>query len=448
MHVSAFMEEDTMEGAGRRLVGVDLEPGDMVGAYVIDYLCATGGFADVYRAHGPDGDVVALKILHRHLVQRARLVARFLQEAEALARLDHPNIVTVQRLGRLADGRPYFVMEWLGERTLRDFLRQHGPLSSSEVVSLVADVAAGLGEAHGAGIVHRDLKSKNIMVPETGGWVTAKLIDFGIAKLTEPERFGLAGLISTNTVVGTPTCMAPEQILGHRADARTDIYALGVLIYELLTGDPPFCGDSRVELEEMHLNAPPPRVSAVAPVPAALDDVVAKCLEKDPDRRYASAAECLAAVRAALAGGAPALLAQVPGMALYVEARVDGVDDAPDEAFDDIDAVVEAARRCCLDAGLTIEAELAVAALGVAEETPGGRTRLLAAARELERRLRSRPGASAWVRVSLTLHAAPVAVRRRGVRREMAGGPLLRAGEWAQRGGEGLTVTPAFAQGL
>lgn len=233
--------------------------------------------------------------------------------------------------------------------------------------------------------------------------------------------------------------------------ARTPGLGIRVLLsmrmYELLTGDPPFCGDSRVELEEMHLSAPPPRVSTVAPVPAAVDDVVARCLEKDLARRYATANECLAAMRAALAGAPPPSVADVPGVALYVEAQLDGVDDAPEEAFDDIDAVVEAARTCCLAAGLTIEAELAVAALGAAEETPGGRARLLAAARELERRLRSRPGASARVKVSLTLHAAPVAVRRRGDRREMAGGPLLRAGEWARRG-EGLTVTPAFAEGL
>jgi serine/threonine-protein kinase len=446
MHVSALLD-DTVEGAGRRLAGVDLQAGEVIGGYAIDYLCATGGFADVYRATGPDGSPVALKILHRHLVARGRLVARFLHEAQALARLEHPHIVRVHDLGRLGDGRPYFVMEWLGERTLRDFVRQRGPLSSSEAVSIVADVAAGLGAAHRAGIVHRDLKSKNVMVPEAGEWVQAKLIDFGIAKLTEPERFGLAGIVSTTTVVGTPTCMAPEQILGHRADARTDIYALGILIYELLTGDPPFCGDSRVELEEMHLSAPPPRVSAVAPVPAALDDVVIRCLEKDPARRYQSADEALAAMRAALAGAAPATADDVPGLALYVEARLDGVDDAPDEAFDDIDAVVELARRCCVDAGLSIETDVAVAALGVAEDVPGGRARLLAAARALDERLRARPGASPRVRVSITLHAAPVALRRRGARRETAGGPLVRTGEWARRGGA-LVVTEEFAHGL
>jgi len=437
-------DDDTVEGAGRRLASFELRPGDTVDGYVIDYLCANGGFAAVYRAHDAGGKSAALKILHRHLVPRARLVARFLHEARALAQLHHPQIVEVLGVGQTADGRPYFAMEWLGGRTLRDLLRQRGPLTPAEALAIFGDVVSGVTAAHAAGIVHRDLKSKNIMVPPSGEWVTAKLVDFGIAKVTEPERLGIPGIMTTTTIIGTPTCMAPVQILGRRADARTDVYALGILLYELLAGEPPFCGDSRVELEEMHLHAPPPRVSIAASVPEALDEVVARCLEKDPHARYASAEDCLVAVRAALQGAAAPVVLEAPGLALYVEARVDGVDDVPDEAFDDVDLVIEEARRVCLAAGLAIEAELAVAVLGVAEEAPGGRERILSAARELVRWLATRPRPSARVRVSLTIHAAPVAIRRRAGRRELSGGPLLRAGEWAYGGG-GLAVTASFA---
>ena len=188
-------------------------------------------------------------------------------------------------------------------------------------------MGAALGAAHGAGVVHRDLKAQNVVVVSAGtGGMRVKLVDFGVAKLVAPEDAGL-GATSTGLVLGTPLTMAPEQIRGETPDARTDLYGLGVLLYQLVTGQPPFLGPTRVELEEQHLHAPVPRASDRAPVPSGLDAVVARCMEKQREARYPDVGAALKALRRAVRGEGAGTAGQTRALGLYVEARLAGAGD-------------------------------------------------------------------------------------------------------------------------
>jgi eukaryotic-like serine/threonine-protein kinase len=292
--------------AGLAAPGDDLlARGTRAGGYVIEEVVSQGGFASVYRArHAQSGRRAALKVLWRDLAAQERVVARFQHEARALLRLRHPNIVEILDSGRLDDGRPYFAMEWLGWRNLRDLIRARGPLGAAEALAVAEEIVAGLRAAHQAGIVHRDLKTQNVMVVPRGDGFGVKLVDFGIAKVLEPDKVGLEDFVTGTTILGTPFYMAPEQILGRPVDRRTDIYALGLLLYELVTGEAAFRAETRAEVERMHLEAPPPRASASAPVGAAFDAVIARCLEKAPARRYPDVDALLADLRVAVTGQA------------------------------------------------------------------------------------------------------------------------------------------------
>ncbi len=280
--------------------GAPLPPGTVAGSWRIDSLIAVGGCGTVYAAHhGVLDRPAAVKVLHAELAANPSMVERFVQEARAVNQIRHPNIVDIFDFGTLADGRPFFAMELLARDNLEDRLDSGGRMTLPEVLAIIDPICLALSAAHRAGYVHRDLKARNIgFAADASGAEHPRLLDFGIAKLLEePDGPGSTGTLR----VGTPHCMSPEQIRGERVDARTDVYALGVLLYHLVTGTYPFDSDDSVEVERLHLEAPPPLPSRLAPLPTEVDALVTHAMAKEPAVRPASAADVATALRAAIA---------------------------------------------------------------------------------------------------------------------------------------------------
>jgi serine/threonine-protein kinase len=343
-HTQVLPATPSVAGASPALRAEQLPVGHRVGRYVVQSRIDAGGGGTVYIAEALDqpGLRVAIKVLLRELAASPMALSRFQREAEVVRLINHPNIASVLDAGELPDGRPYIVMELVSTENLKDLLERRGRLSPAELMEILPPVCSALAAAHAAGVIHRDFKASNISVGTQDGRMVIKLLDFGIAKLVQPD--GTAGLTVLGTRLGTPHAMAPEQIRGEPVDERADIYALGVLVHQLLTGRYPFTAPTPHELEALHLRARPPRPSQSAPVPAALDAVVLRCLEKDPAARYGSVAEVLAALQAAAAGGtAPVDEGDGPAVALQVELREDGAAD--EEAQAEIMDEVEQALR-------------------------------------------------------------------------------------------------------
>jgi serine/threonine protein kinase/tetratricopeptide (TPR) repeat protein len=280
---------------------VDVAPGDQFGDYRIEALLGRGGMGAVYRAYDERlGRKVALKILASWLAGDSVFRRRFEDEARLAASLDEPHIVPVYEAGEL-HGQLFLAMRYVAGFDLDTFLRSHGPMEPERAVRLIEQLASALDAAHSAGLVHRDVKPANVLLA-TGsrGADHAYLGDFGLAR-TSRERT----LTRSGQIVGSLEYMAPEQIEGGELDARTDIYALGGLLYACLTSMPPFRAPSDVALLYAHLQAAPPAVSHARPdVPAAFDAVVAKAMAKDPADRYASAGEMADAARLAATAAA------------------------------------------------------------------------------------------------------------------------------------------------
>jgi beta-lactam-binding protein with PASTA domain len=273
------------------------------GRYRVESLIARGGMATVYL--GTDTRLertVALKIMHAELANDEDFVRRFVGEARSVAQLSHPNVVTVYDQG--ADGHIlYLAMEYVPGRTLRDLLSSRGRLSPHEALDVMAGVLGGLAAAHDAGIAHRDVKPENVLLNDSGA---IKVADFGLARL-------LAGVSQTKSglIIGTAAYLAPEQVAGGAADARTDVYAAGVMLFELLTGRQPHTGDTPLAVAYKHVNeVVPPPSSAVAGLPPALDALVALATSRDPELRPGDAGQLLGAVTGVRHGlppdGAPA----------------------------------------------------------------------------------------------------------------------------------------------
>jgi len=271
---------------------LNLQPGGTLGPYRIDALIGEGGMGQVYRAHDSRiGRDVAIKVLPAEYAADDERLRRFEQESRATGALNHPNILTLYDVGT-ANGQPYLVMELLDGETLRDRIGR-GALSAARACEIAAGVARGLSAAHAKGVVHRDLKPENIMITRDG---RVKVLDFGIAKLraTEVEPDGRTSAAPLQTaplvVMGTAGYMAPEQVRGLPADERADLFALGVILFELLTGRRAFDRESRIEtLNAILHDDPPPLVNPSAPVPQVVERIVQRCLEKDPDARFQSA---------------------------------------------------------------------------------------------------------------------------------------------------------------
>ena len=269
--------------------------GRQIGNYRLEAEIGHGGMGSVYRArHLLLARVAAVKILHPHLSGDASMVQRFLNEARAVNDIRHPRIVEVLDAGQLASGTPYIVMEHLAGESLAARLRETGRLPPAVAVRTARQIAGALGAAHARGIVHRDLKPENVFLCDGGGdgAPSVKVLDFGIAKLRADLAGAGAETRPTGGLLGTPQYMAPEQWrTGVVADPRLDVYALGLIVFEMLSGTPPFLGDSWVDLLHLHVSAAPPRMrERGVEVPAALEAVVRRALAKEPSERWASMA--------------------------------------------------------------------------------------------------------------------------------------------------------------
>ena len=273
------------------------------GGYVILDLVGIGGMGRVYRAEQTNlGRTVAVKIIHPHLVGEENAAARFITEARAASRLNHPNSVGVIDFGKTEDGQLYLVMEFLRGKDLARVQYEEGPLSFRRIVNLLRQVLAALSEAHHLGIIHRDLKPENIILEQvrTGGDFV-KVVDFGLAKMRiEAVQ---TNITSPGIVCGTPEYMSPEQGRGDPLDARSDLYAVGVIFYQLLTGRLPFEAESPTQVVLMHITEQPDDPRSVVPersIPSLLADVCLMALAKDPAHRFANADEFAEALGDAL----------------------------------------------------------------------------------------------------------------------------------------------------
>ncbi|HWC32037.1 MAG TPA: protein kinase, partial [Actinomycetota bacterium] len=253
------------------------------GRYQIITRVASGGMGEVYRAHDAVLDrEVAIKVLHSSLASDAGFIDRFRREARAAAMLGHPNIVAVHDWGA-TEGTYFMVMEFVRGHSLRSILARTGRLAPAQAADVTMQILSALDHAHDRGIVHRDIKPENVLVTLDG---TVKVADFGLARALAESAVTHA----PGTVTGTVQYLAPEQVQGDPADPRTDLYALGIVLFELLTGRVPFTGETSVAIAYKHLSEPVPPPSRVNPsVPASLDRVVAQATEKERDRRPSSA---------------------------------------------------------------------------------------------------------------------------------------------------------------
>jgi serine/threonine-protein kinase len=272
------------------------------GGYVILDLVGIGGMGRVYRAEQTNlGRTVAVKIIHPHLVGEENAAARFITEARAASRLNHPNSVAVIDFGKTEDGQLYLVMEFLRGKDLARVQYEEGPLSFRRIVSVLRQVLAALSEAHHLEIIHRDLKPENVILePVRTGGDFVKVVDFGLAKMREGSG---PSITSPGIVCGTPEYMSPEQGRGDPLDARSDLYAVGVIFYQLLTGRLPFEAESPTQVVLMHITEPPPDPRAAAPermIPSLLADVCLMALAKEPDHRFGNADEYAEALADAL----------------------------------------------------------------------------------------------------------------------------------------------------
>jgi serine/threonine protein kinase len=272
-----------------------------------------GGSSDVFEAeHIHTGKRVALKVLRGELAREPRAVERLRREARSTSSIGHRNIVQVEDFGVTPEGAVYLAMEWLEGETLADRI-ERGPVPAAAARDLAIQIASGLGAAHAAGVIHRDLKPANVfLVPQPDGRSLVKLLDFGIAKLLLSDT----RLTRTGTFIGTPDYVAPEQALGDEVDGRADLYGLGVVLYELLTGTLPFAGEGFMAVLHRHTAEPPEPPTQRAPhrgITPALEAVILRCLAKRPDDRYATAADLIHALDATRAP-APAVDPPSPGL--------------------------------------------------------------------------------------------------------------------------------------
>ena len=271
-----------------------LQPGQTLGPYRIINQVGQGGMATVYKAYQPSMDRnVAIKVLPRQLAESKEFAARFQQEARIIARLEHPHILPVFDYGE-SDGVTYFVMRYLEAGTLKTRM-EAGPLSLKEIDRLFTQLAEALEYAHSHGVIHRDLKPANALVDEQGNLF---LTDFGIAKLLESAS---PRLTQTDAIMGTPAYISPEQARAQTVDKRSDIYSMGIILYEMVTGSVPFVADTPLAVILKHVSDPLPLPSLIKPdIPESIERVILKALAKEPADRYATATEFLTAWKRAL----------------------------------------------------------------------------------------------------------------------------------------------------
>ena len=289
-------EDDWRPGSDLDLVGRTLE-----GKYQIKSVLAEGGMAVLYLAHHVNMErTVVVKVVHSNLISSPSANQRFERECKLVARLNHPNIVQIYDFGFMNKRQPFMVMEFIKGSTLANFIDSQGPPKPVTALRIITQICSGLEEAHACGIVHRDLKPDNILLQEKvdrPDWV--KIVDFGIAHLLD----GSKRLTRSGRITGTPEYMSPEQFKDKPIDARADVYALGIVLFEIFTGSVPFSADDLGVLMAKHLMEEAPSVCQFRDdiaVDSPIDVMVKKCLMKDPEQRYQSVAELRKAAEQAL----------------------------------------------------------------------------------------------------------------------------------------------------
>jgi serine/threonine protein kinase len=284
------------------LIGTSVDNGE----YKILERIGVGGMGSVYKAEQPNMNrLVAIKVLHARFAGRDDLVARFRREARAMSQLSHPNTARVYKFGQLADGSAYFVMDYMEGKNLAHTVREQGPMDSDRAIQIMLQVCGALEEAHRAGIIHRDLKPENIfLTQQAGNSDFPKVLDFGLAKVSE-KQMGRGSMMLTQQgmVFGTPEFMSPEQTQGDTLDRRSDIYSLGLILYELLTGKLPFDATKPIDIMRAHVQEPPIPLNNRVPgrqFSQTLCEALAKSLEKKRDNRYATTLEFAEALKRCL----------------------------------------------------------------------------------------------------------------------------------------------------
>lgn len=415
-------------------------PGSLIGDYRVIGFIAAGGFGAVYRVeHTTTGAPAALKVLHADLASKRETVVRFEREVEAIKRIRHPGVIEIVDFGRLEGGRPYFVMELLAGETLHVRLCDRGRLSVGETLGILEPLCSALSAAHERAIVHRDIKPSNVLLSERDGRARVVLLDFGVAKLL--DDLGPA-LTASRFVVGSLSCMSPEQLRGKPVDARTDVYGLGTLIFRMLTGLPPFNPASPMMVHEMHLHARPPRLSSLVAINPVFDEVVLRAMSKDPAGRQPTVNDVFADFRAAAArargeGGAGVHGSARRLVALHVEVSADaGAMDSPDDSLlADVETILPFAASTLAEEGFTIALETGNTLLLVKElpDDPGldkaVRLDAVRAAVALNNRLTNRPDRDERVRINLCIHSG----RGMVAGEKLVGGEILDLDAWVPK---------------
>jgi len=262
--------------------------------YLVEEPLGAGGMGEVYRARHLSMDrPVAIKFLHQRLVEDEAARGRFHTEARAAVKLRHSNAVSVTDFGQTSEGIVYIVMELLEGRTLREILDREAPLETARAISIMLQASDAVAAAHEAGIIHRDLKPANILVTQSADQpAVVKVLDFGLATFSADDDEDATALAQNHSVIGTPRYMSPEQHNGNDLTAAADVYSLGVILYEMLTGMVPFSGSTPAEIAQKHANNPPhPPREVVAAIPEDIEHDVLHALEKQPVDRPANAGE-------------------------------------------------------------------------------------------------------------------------------------------------------------
>lgn len=300
--LSYSLDKEKCDDDGETLKIEKLDPaiGAVFGErYEIESVIGSGGMSVVYRArHKLMDKSVAIKLLDPRLVRQQTAVRRFQLEAQAASKLSHPNVIVVHDFGITPDGQPYMVMDFLQGRSLVDVLDENPQLEPARARKLFIQTASGLGHAHKSGVVHRDVKPNNIIIDrDHAGEECIKIVDFGIAKIISDSANPQERLTRVGEVFGTALYMSPEQCRGREVDGRSDIYSLGCVMFEALTGLPPFESNNDFDTLQMHLIEDPPSFKDRRPdleIPAEFEMIVRKCLEKEPESRYPSMEELIA----------------------------------------------------------------------------------------------------------------------------------------------------------
>lgn len=413
-----------------------LQRGTRIGDYELIAQIARGGFGVVWRGRHVHSDrAVAVKIIRAELIASEELVLRLEREARAIALTRHPNVVELYDFGKLEDGRPYLVMEHVPGVDLDAYLRSRGALPPAEVLSILAPLGDALAAVHAQGIVHRDIKGSNIMLSVRNGARRVVLLDFGVAKLLEHRG---QPITAPRCTVGTPQCMAPEQILGLPVDARTDVYALGSLAFQMLTGEAPFPGED-ITVTNAHLIAERPLPSGRADVTPAFDEVIVRAMNRFPEQRFPSAPAFVDAFRAALhADAVPQAGRRQQAVGIYVDVQavlgnLSNTAAAYDDVMlDDMESVLPLAWSYLREHGCLLAYENGNSGLFVRPLAPDAafgdrfRRESVDLATRLLHALQHRAGRVPQVAVSVHLHLGEIEIADSTV----TGGPLLDLPLW------------------